>query len=1137
MSDNEFFDDDFDYASIGDLPHARISVGKSSQDDYKRSLRMSSTPSFLSSDETMMGDLMSEADTEMPFTPAKSKAASYHFTQSPSSSSSSSSSQSTQGPFHTPVQTNRKHKPTFTAESPSKRPKLSPGTSVKNRDEDTSVFATSQQCNGYFILSHSSQYQQWFDKYKVPHGAQFEIARLSAEKVRSLDYLFIKSIGGKSNADAIRMIEQRVAAMGVFDGEHEKNQYQKAFKAEHVATRPWAEQDKEDERMAEDTDACLGGYQESPGHNWYGGKVVYRGKMRYINGGANFKVELDKPELGPSTRITRKFGSKRILRINISFDGVQSHRRARAEELVELFKKPFVLNGRVFRAFLERDMTVFMFMTNERLANGTRPGIVVEDDLQMGLTELFEWHNPIRENMNQTAAKWASRLALGLSTSIPGPMLEVENILQVADIVSPKGSDMTDGAGLANLATLSAIQTQLNLSAMPPAVQVRIDGNKGLLVRKSSDTLEDTMKIWIRPSMTKVKRSYPSNDRAHRTIDVLRVAHNPRVGATLSVEIIINLSHNGVPLEVFKELMELSFQELKAPLTAWAKDPETTCSPQDELVKLWEEVCKKGSVGRQRVARHKVSTARLHGIEAKEDEDMEEDEDGVHLGKGSSPWWADEISGQPSTLEETVMYYLQAGFDPRTSWILAEKLKSTINATIETHKRKCKINVGKSVYAFIAPDTTGRLKPGEVFFQSSQPIPGREGYECSVVKGPVLLGRNPCKLPSDIQKWQAVDCFALRDIKDVIFISTQGSRRGADYLAGGDYDGDKALMIWENLLVDPFVNADLHFADPPEDLESYFQTENELVSDVVRRAPPGSENYIPELQTVLLNGLTNSTMVGMYSAFHATASYELGYGSSEAKRLAYMFVDILDGAKTGKRPSERTVKNDCARYNGRRPRYVVKMEKASEVTNTRSAYAERQVSEPFIMDELLVHAAKVADAHKEEVIKLCQPKQGAMPRDDDLERPWREKLEGANAGTPESASLKKDLECIKRHVDSIYEKTPITGVFTNKPISERQDILRRQSLKFMSGPKLWKDGGELSVHWSMDELSRVRASYAYVHDCQVQVDAYKPYSKRFTRFPFDVAARALCDIKAKAVGRETHLAGFMADCLKLKPLS
>lgn len=168
-----------------------------------------------------------------------------------------------------------------------------------------------------------------------------------------------------------------------------------------VIQLPWPEQDKEDDRMAGEPDACLGGYQESPGNPWYGGKVVYRARLRYVNGGTNFRVELDKPELGPSTRFTRKFGSKRILRMNISLDGIQSYKGTRAEELVEFFKQPFVLNGKVFRAFFERDMTVFMFMTNERLTNGRRPSIVVEDRSQMGLAELFEWHNPIQENMNQ----------------------------------------------------------------------------------------------------------------------------------------------------------------------------------------------------------------------------------------------------------------------------------------------------------------------------------------------------------------------------------------------------------------------------------------------------------------------------------------------------------------------------------------------------------------------------------------------------------------------------------------------------------------------------------------------------------------------------------------------------------------
>lgn len=268
-------------------------------------------------------------------------------------------------------------------------------------------------------------------------------------------------------------------------------------------------------------------------------------------------------------------------------------------------------------------------------------------------------------------AKWASRLALGLSTSVPGPVLDIENIVPIEDIgsfhshsifnrptmfpVSKQGSDMTDGAGLANQATLRTIQKQLSLDHIPSAVQVRVDGNKGLIVQKLADSLDENMQVWLRSSMTKVKRPEPSTDRAQRTIDLLRVAH-PRFGAMLSPEVIINLNHNGVPVQALKALMQVSLKELTGPLIAWTQYKDGT--PLDELVELWIAIYKKGSVGGQRAARHKVATTRMRGYKsAKEDDDLDEDEDELGLEEGSTPWWADEFSGQPSTLEETVSRY------------------------------------------------------------------------------------------------------------------------------------------------------------------------------------------------------------------------------------------------------------------------------------------------------------------------------------------------------------------------------------------------------------------------------------------------------------------------------------------------
>ncbi|KIY74034.1 hypothetical protein CYLTODRAFT_484791 [Cylindrobasidium torrendii FP15055 ss-10] len=985
----------------------------------------------------------------------------------------------------------------------------------------------SQQCDGLFIIHHNRKYQPWFNKHNVPYGAQYELARLlKAGRLspENLDYTFVTSLGGLSNVAAVALVEQRA---GTSNGKSLSTRLYKAFDAERDANRPWIEQDLEESCLSatDSPDSCLSGHTDDP--TWFGGKITYRAKLCWTKGG--FEMQLEKPELGPSNRFARKWGSMRFLRVKIGWD-----LKKMAHRVVEFFQQPIVLNGRVFRAFDEKDGTVFCFMTNERMSNSRIPQVEV-DELglgRMGVLELIQWHNPLRQNRKQAMAKWASRLALGLSTSVPGPVLNAQDIIPISDIVSKQGSDMTDGAGLANQATLRAIKEQLGLDHIPSAVQVRVDGNKGLIVQKLADSLDDDMQVWLRSSMTKVKRPEPSTDRAQRTIDLLRVAH-PRFGAMLSPEVIINLNHNGVPVTALKLLMQVSLVELTAPLIAWSQYQDKT--PLDELVDLWIATYKKGSVGGQRAARHKVATSRMRGYQsAKEEDDLDEDEDELAL-EESTPWWADEFSGQPSTLEETVLYYLSAGFDPRLCWVLAEKLRQMIKASIDNHRKKCRIDVQKAVTAFIVPDETGILKPGEVFFQSSLSILSADGFDCNVIKGPILITRHPCKLPSDIRKWEAVDCFALRDLKDVIVMSTQGERRAADYLSGGDYDGDKALMIWEKTIVEPFVNADLRFADPPEGIEDNFEVKNELVSEFLERAPEGSPQHLKELQGTLLNGITNTGTVGLYSTFHSVACYTLGYDNEETKRLAYMFCMILDGAKTGKQVLRSVFIKDSRRYGGdAKLKWLHRLKEAKKNTNSSTEFKTDYVQRPkgmgtFVIEDLQAFAAEVANSEQERVDGAFKwPGEGGIPHDADLKAPWLDAL-ARTADPAVGHILERDLERIRLHVEEQYVLAEKDAKFTKKPITERQDALRARSLAFITGPKMWgEEGAELSAMWTEEALESVRASYAYVYDCNARL-----CKGRYSRFPFDVAARTLCRIKAKAVGRETHLAGFVADRMKL----
>lgn len=90
-----------------------------------------------------------------------------------------------------------------------------------------------------------------------------------------------------------------------------------------------------------------------------------------------------------------------------------------------------------------------------------------------------------------------------------------------------------------------------------------------------------------------------------------------------------------------------------------------------------------------------------------------------------------------------------------------------------------------------------------MFFQSSsQKLLGLDGIETNIVTGDVLITRDPCRLPTDVQKvgeygietstrvlktpqWKAVDVPELHPLKDVIVLSVRGPRRAADWLAGG----------------------------------------------------------------------------------------------------------------------------------------------------------------------------------------------------------------------------------------------------------------------------------------------------------------------------------------------------------------
>jgi RNA-dependent RNA polymerase len=203
---------------------------------------------------------------------------------------------------------------------------------------------------------------------------------------------------------------------------------------------------------------------------------------------------------------------------------------------------------------------------------------------------------------------------------------------------------------------------------------------------------------WLRPSQTKIQLTsgYLENP-AHRIIDILRASHM-QSSVKISKEIIINLSENGVPASIFINLLIQSLSDTTLSLLLW--------DGPDAMAQLWATVFKEGKVMSGRIARKSSWTAKASGIRSYNNQDNVDDDDEPYDDDSllhSTPWWGDEISGCPSSLEETVLALLDSGFHPSTNSILAARLHEVAKTAIKSAMLKSRVEVPMSCRALIVP--------------------------------------------------------------------------------------------------------------------------------------------------------------------------------------------------------------------------------------------------------------------------------------------------------------------------------------------------------------------------------------------------------------------------------------------------
>ncbi|KAK4196115.1 putative RNA-dependent RNA polymerase [Triangularia verruculosa] len=112
--------------------------------------------------------------------------------------------------------------------------------------------------------------------------------------------------------------------------------------------------------------------------------------------------------------------------------------------------------------------------------------------------------------------------------------------------------------------------------------------------------------------------------------------------------------------------------------------------------------------------------------------------------------------------------------------------------------QKCRILIPQSRLLFGVCDAWDCLKEGEcavkvTLFEDGQPA-ALKGME-------VLVTRNPCLHPGDLQKFKVVERPELAHLTDCIVFSSRGRRPAADLMSGGDLDGDAFFVCWDKDII------------------------------------------------------------------------------------------------------------------------------------------------------------------------------------------------------------------------------------------------------------------------------------------------------------------------------------------------
>lgn len=736
--------------------------------------------------------------------------------------------------------------------------------------------------------------------------------------------------------------------------------------------------------------------------------VVYTGFLQFdtsadpFAGEGHWSIKLGPPSSSASNRFYRKFDSERFLSLKLDVEGLSQSDRTRAmEQLQQVLAQPILFLGRLYEYLCEKDGRLICFAT-------TVPGLQ-----KTSLADLVSWHMPIDDaslNLSLTMSKFWSRLALGFSDTIQTVVFKPGQIkFDVPDglpTINPaSGRIMTDGCSMASVSCFTELSEILSTKRTACAVQARLGGAKGVWIIDPSGTGQEPFAT-VRNSQQKFSLASGKYDPQHWTLEVCKVvggARNTNTKGTLNWQIIGVLQDGGVPAMAFVEIVNEFVKEEASHLMDWTNP-----------ARIWSSIATLG----------RVTAMRLNLL----DDDDEEEPIMEMAGQQYS-------SGMPRDPYETCLKLLEAGFLPTNCPLLAHKVRFCLEQLLAPAQQKYRIPLESSAHLMAIPDPTGLLAPGEVFVRLSSGWRDRQtGIEMDVLSGQVLVARNPCVLPTDVQKVRARDIPELYVYTDLIVFSVQGSISTMELLSGGDFDGDMVYAYWDPRLVDAFHTADVRYASAPFSEDVCFDKDTRRVGNYLSLF----DDVSMALQQYSIDDCLHSSMnfhLGIYHGFHVANMYYHGYRHEDSVYLAHMCSKLVDAPKQGLKLRSEVFQADRRRFSRLPiPRWYSDLRKARasktkgslldalNVDEAKIGYAiapKRHGQEMFVLDvirdELQARKDAQLKAYKDKLDRLCEQR-----LDQDIASYWNTAERYARESS-DNAYL-SDLELVERYVKETFER-------------------------------------------------------------------------------------------------------------------